>query len=66
MTQTTAPTDSLAFGNACDRIMQQDYGINLNDAGYDAAEFVERFGDAGSPEEAVSEWAVKYDIDPIN
>lgn len=54
-----------SFGAECDRLMRADYGISIVEAGLSIDEFVERFGDAGTPDDAVQEYAAKYDLDPL-
>lgn len=51
--------------NLADVLLQQRYAITLKDTGYDDLEWLVRFGDQ-PVEDAVTEYATKYDLIPTS
>lgn len=51
--------------NLADALLQQRYAMTLKDTGYDNLEWLIRFGDQ-QVEDAVTEYATKYDLIPTS
>lgn len=56
--------DQDEYLRGADALLLTTYGISLEDTGYDLVEWLQRFGDQ-TIEMAVSEFAIKYDLEPL-
>lgn len=56
--------DQEKYLKRADALLLETYGISLEDTGYELVEWLQRFGDQ-TIEMAISEFAIKYDLEPL-